>query len=131
MLTTILAAILAQAAPAQFSPARTLPPPDENDLVDLPIEQQTALRCAVAIALAAERQRQGQAEGQDWPDLLAQQRGREFFVRTFARLIDDTGLTREDLALRGRREAEDLTADESRLDAVMPACTLLFEASGL
>ncbi|UVI39599.1 hypothetical protein [Qipengyuania spongiae] len=98
---------------------------------DLPIEQQTALRCATAIAIATERQRTGTAGNEDWPDLLENQRGREFFVRSFARLIDDTGLSREELALRGRAEAEALAADNAMLDAVMPPCLLMMRASGL
>ena len=98
---------------------------------DLPIEQQTALRCATAIAIATERQRAGTAGDEDWPDLLEKQRGREFFVRSFASLIDDTGLSREELALRGRAEAENLSADPATFDAVMPACLLMLRASGL
>lgn len=95
---------------------------------DLPIEQQTALRCSVAMALATEMQRSGRAVGKDWPDLG--ERGQEFFVRTIAQLMDETGISREAIAVRGRKEAEELV-QPGRLDTVMPPCLLLLEASGL
>ena len=98
-------------------------------LLDLPIEQQTALRCGVAVAIATEAQRAGNADGKDWPDLLENERGREYFVRTMAKLMDDTGIAREGIALRGRKEAEKL-AQDGQLDAVMPACLLMMQASG-
>lgn len=126
MFSHLLASTLVLSAAAQ-------PAPLASGAVgaDLPIEQQTALRCATAIAIATERQRTGTAGNEDWPDLLENQRGREFFVRSFARLIDDTGLSREELALRGRAEAKALAADDAMLDAVMPACLLMMRASGL
>ena len=100
------------------------------ELVDLPIDQQAALRCGVAIAIATEQQRAGRAANPEWPDLLANERGREFFVRSMAKLMDDTGIAREGLALRGRKEAEELR-DPEALEAVMPACLMMLDASGL
>lgn len=95
--------------------------------IALTIEQQSALRCSVAVALAAEQQRAGQASGKDWPDLTI--RGREFFVRSLARLMDDAGLTRPMLTARAQRETGQLK-QPGRLDEVMPACLLLLDASG-
>lgn len=106
------------------------PPAITMELVDLPIEQQTALRCAVAVAIATESQREGNVQGKDWPDLLENNRGREFFVRSMAKLMDDTGIAREGIALRGRKEAETLMR-EGQLDAIMPACLMMLDASGL
>lgn len=126
MFSLLLTSALVLSAAAQ--PA---PPASGAVRADLPIEQQTALRCATAIAIATERQRAGTAGSEDWPDLLENQRGREFFVRSLARLIDDTGLSREELAARGRAEAETLSADRATFDAVMPACLLMMRASGL
>ena len=120
--TAALAQDAAPAAPA--TPAITM------ELVDLPIQQQTALRCAVAVAIATEAQRSGNAEGKDWPDLVTGERGREFFVRSMARLMDDTGIARDGIALRGQKEAQALMQD-GQLDAVMPACLLMLEGSGL
>ena len=130
ILPAIAAAMLAAPAIAQDSaPADTPAPVITMELVDLPIQQQTALRCGVAVAIATEAQRAGNADGKDWPDLLENERGREFFVRTMAKLMDDTGIAREGIALRGRKEAEKL-AQDGRLDAVMPACRLMMQASG-
>jgi len=92
------------------------------------IAQQSALRCSVAIAMAAEQQRAGQASGKDWPDLTI--RGREFFVRSLAKLMDEAQLTRPMLSAHAQREAA-LLEEPGRLADVMPACLLLLEASGL
>ena len=131
MISGIAALIFATSGSAQDGPAADASEPAPTmEVVDLPIEQQTALRCGVAIAIATEAQRARNAEGRDWPDLVEGNRGREFFVRSMARLMDDTGMAREDIALRGRKEAEHL-AQDGNLDAVMPACLLMMEASGL
>ena len=130
ILPAIAAAMLTAPVIAQDSARADTPAPVITmELVDLPIEQQTALRCGVAVAIATEAQRAGNADGKDWPDLLENERGREYFVRTMAKLMDDTGIAREGIALRGRKEAEDL-AQDGRLDAVMPACLLMMQASG-
>lgn len=110
--------------------AAPTPPAVTATLADLPIQQQTALRCAVAVAMATELQRSGKAAVKGWPDLQANNRGREFFVRSMARLMDDTGLSREALALRGRVEVGRLQ-EAGALDAVMPPCALLVDAAGL
>ncbi len=121
----------APALAAQASPPSPLGPPSGEGVAEpaaLPIAQQAALRCSIAIALAAERQRNGETEGRDWPDLT--ERGREFFVRSLAQVMEDAGLTREALMALGRDEAEELQRP-GRLDEVMPACLLMLEASGL
>lgn len=126
----ILAMLMAAQADAPLAPTE----PDtqileqERTLVPLPIEQQTALRCSVAIAMAAEQQRMGQAADKGWPDLTA--RGREFFVRSLAKLMEDTGMSRERLMLYARPEVETL-AEPGALAAVMPSCLLMLDASGL
>ena len=94
----------------------------------LPADQQGALRCSAAFALIAERQRQGDEAALEYPPLG--ERGREFFVQSGARLMDDAGLTRETIALRMRVEANRII-EEGSLDEIMPPCLLLLEASGL
>ena len=113
-----LAAIAMQAAAPQAAPPA---------LPALSMEQQTALRCSVGIAMAAERQRAGQGDP-DWPDLA--DRGREFFVRSLAQLMDDTGMSREALMQAAAPQLADLQEGE-RLQQVMPACLLMLNASGL
>ncbi len=122
-----LAATQAQTPPVIAAP-NTQIIERETNLVPLPVQQQTALRCSVAMALAAERQRLGQAAEQGWPDLTT--RGREFFVRSLAQLMDDTGMNRERLMLYSRVEAASLS-ETGALEAVMPGCLLLLDSSGL
>lgn len=119
-MTTMLAVLLLAAQSA--APPITLQP------IPLPIEQQSAVRCSTAIAMAAEQQRAGQASGKDWPDLTM--RGREFFVRSLAKLMDEAKLTRPMMALHVQREAEQLK-QPGRLDEVMPACLMLLNSSGV
>ena len=76
-------------------------------------------RCGAAFALVAEGQANGNAEALAYPPLA--ERGREFFVQAGARLMDEAGLTREELSSVLSAEAQALW-DEDALDAVMPAC---------
>lgn len=101
------------------------------ELAPLPLDQQTALRCSAAIAIATERQRAGKETPADWPNLLENERGREFFVRSLAKVMDETGLTRDGIAAHGRKEAKELLGEPGRLEEIMPACLALLELSGL
>lgn len=115
MLQPLIAAALAlQAAPAE--PAA------------LPQDSRALLRCAAAFALVARGQAEGDAEAKAWPDLAI--RGREFFVRALAQLMDETGRDRAAIAALANSEAQALTAsgDVSR---IMPSCLLMLEATGL
>jgi len=110
-----LAALLAAAAPAA-APALTL-------------EQRTMLRCSAAFALVANRQRAGEPDALAFPDVG--ERGREYFVRAMASLMDTAGLGREAIAALVAGEAQDLAADSRTLYRAMPSCLLSLEASGL
>ena len=118
--------VLALAA-QQTSPANATVAPTASAPV-LALEQTAALRCAAAIAVTARLQEAGVEEAKNYPPLG--ERGREFFVRTVAKLIDDTGLTREVLSDRLAGEAE-LFLDKDRLWATMPACLLMLETAGV
>jgi hypothetical protein len=59
----------------------------------LNLAQETSLRCSAAFGLIAYDQKRGAPGANDFPPLA--ERGREFFVRTTARLMDETGATRE------------------------------------
>ncbi|MEW4448938.1 hypothetical protein [Qipengyuania sp. JC766] len=107
--------VLALSAPSAAQPA-------------LDLEQQTALRCSAAFAIVAEMQARGEPAAAEYPQLGT--RGREFFVRTSARLMDQAGLTRAQVTALLTREAEGLRTNDN-LDEVMPACLLLLEASGI
>lgn len=65
-------------------------------------EERTGLRCAAAFALVAGGQARGEAEAQRYPPMVP--RGREFFVRLSAQLMDDAGLDAN--AIRAATEAE-------------------------
>lgn len=112
----ISAALAAQAAPA----------PDPGP--QLSIEQRTGLRCAAAFALVAQAQARGDAEALSLPPLAT--RGREFFVRFSAQLMDDTGMTRDAVAGLLAAEAQALGVGGD-VRQVMPACILLLDASGI
>ncbi len=94
----------------------------------LSIEQRTGLRCAAAVALVAQAQARGDAEALSLPPLAV--RGREFFVRFSAQLMDDTGMTRDAVAGLLAAEAQVLGAGGG-VRQVMPACILLLDASGI
>lgn len=117
-----LAALALSAAPLAAQQTATASP-------QLGLQQQTALRCSAAIAVASALQESGDAPAmEDYPPLA--ERGREFFVRSTAKVMEETGMTREQIAAALEAEARDL-AKPRRLQEVMPACLLLLDASGL
>jgi len=92
----------------------------------LTLGQAAALKCSAAFARGAALQARG--EGSEWPPLA--ERGREFFVRTSARIMDETGRSRDFVALELTRESQALAAPGT-LAAAMGPCLLLLDASGL
>jgi hypothetical protein len=115
MLTSLLAAALALQTAA--------PPP-----LVLNQENRALLRCAAAFAVVSNRQAKGDATVQQWPALGT--RGREFFVRTMAHLMDRSGLDRAGITTLVSSEAEAMVA-KGEVDQVMPACLSMLEASGV
>ncbi|NCP14721.1 MAG: hypothetical protein GW858_11250 [Sphingomonadales bacterium] len=119
MLTPFLAAALAlQPAPAPASPE---PAP-------LSQENRALLRCAAAFALVAQGQAAGDPAAKEWPDLSS--RGREFFVRALAQLMDATGADRAGIAALANAEAQALSAN-AEVQKIMPTCLLMLEATKL
>ena len=112
---------LVLAAAALASPALAQSP-------QLTLEQQTALRCSAAFALVSHGQDNGNAEALKYPPL--QERGREYLVRSMAKLMDDTGMDREAVSSLLSAEAQEL-ADSGSFDEVMPACLLMLESAGI
>jgi hypothetical protein len=92
----------------------------------LNLQQASALKCSAAFALGAAAQARG--EGAQWPALSA--RGREFFVRASAQIMDETGWSRDLVALKLAEQAKAL-GQPGALAAAMPPCLLLLDASGL
>lgn len=101
---------------------------DGGSLPRVSLDQKTALRCAAAFAIVADGQSRGNAEAIKWPALG--ERGREFFVRVSAQLMDEAGFQRAQVAGLIQREAQDLR-DTGETQQVMPSCLLLLETSGI
>ncbi len=119
------AALVAVPAAAQDAPARPMS-----------LEQQMLLRCSAAFAIVAGEQQRGVATALAYPPLA--ERGREFFVRAAARLVDELQVTREAIQDRLRAEAIALQRPASAsgersalIDRVMPPCLSALDASGL
>lgn len=113
MITPLIAALLA----AQPAPAPALSQ-----------ESRALLRCSAAFALVSRRQANGDPTAQRWPALEV--RGREFFVRSLAQLMDQTGLDRDGIAWLAGAEAKALQ-DSGEADKVMPSCLVMLESSGV
>jgi len=119
MLTSLLAAALAvQAAPSN-------PASMSNPITQ---ENRALLRCAAAFAVVSSAQAKGDAQALQWPDLGT--RGREFFVRAMAQLMDASGIDREGIARLASAEARTLS-DNSEVGQIMPSCLLMLESSGI
>ncbi|MCP9221283.1 hypothetical protein MKP08_00775 [Erythrobacter sp. LQ02-29] len=118
----VAAALIAVSLPAQIAAQASAPPPA------ISLEQRTLLRCAAAFALVAHDQAAGDPGASKWPDL--RERGREFFVRASAQLMDEAGLTRAQVAALMEEAARDFRQQDT-LDRAMPPCLLTLEASGI
>lgn len=110
----LLAALAGPAAIAQPAP-------------QLSLEHRTALRCSAAFAIVATLQERGAAK--EYPPLG--ERGREFFVRASAQVMEEAGMDRAAVAAQLQSEAQDLAGNAAKLEAVMPACLLLLDSSGI
>lgn len=109
------------------------PPPAPGSLDRLTPEHHLALRCGAVFAITASEQARGLPQARKWPALAAQ--GREFFVRSAARIMDETGLTREDVRAAAMQEAQAVqrqvstAADpEAAFSGQMTACLPLLPA---
>lgn len=111
---------LAAAAPVLAQPA----------VVDL----DTAVRCSAAFGIVAADQARGGPSAQDYPAIGA--RGREFFVQTGARLMDEQKLTRDKVQARMRAEVAKLQAEtaassdrRAAMRRIMTPCLSLLDAT--
>lgn len=115
----MIATILASALPLALQAAPAPP---------LTMQQRTSLRCSAAFAIVAEGQANGNADALEFPALG--KRGKEFFVRASAQVMEEAGLNRAQIRAVLSAEAQALW-DEDKLAEVMPACLLLLDASGV
>lgn len=119
------ALLLAQASAAPASgPAVAAQPA----LPALTPPQAEALRCGVVFALGNRMQMDRKPAAAAWPPLAV--KGREFFVRTSARIIDETGAARDSIGNLAAAQAAALK-DDAAVAAAMPGCLVLLQASGI
>ena len=102
--------------------------PATNVAPQLNTQQQLALTCSAALATTAQRQAAGDAAALAYPPLA--ERGREFFVRVSAKVMDETGLSRAQLRHALTSSAAALR-EQGELAAVMPTCLDMLVAAGL
>jgi hypothetical protein len=107
------------------SPAVAQPTPGAPQLTD---EQRTLLHCSATFALVSGRQHGGDKDALAFPDITT--RGREYFVRAMAQLIDQAHLDRATIVKLVQAEAAQLQ-DSPELLKGMPACLASLEASKL
>lgn len=100
------------------------------------LEQRMLLRCSAAFAIVAGEQQRGVAAALAYPPLG--ERGREYFVRASARLMDELALTREQVEahLRGevgalQTSSADAPDPAAHLESIMRPCLSALELSGL
>jgi len=85
----------------------------------LSLDHRMLVRCSAAFAIVGTGQENGNAEALRYPDVT--ERGREFFVRASAQVMDEAGLDRDQITAALTAEAQDL-ANSGSLDQVMPVC---------
>lgn len=119
MISLFLSAVFLAAQPASQAAPETLP--------ELNTENRAIIRCTAAFALVGARQARDGGNS-EWPELKT--RGREFFVVALAGIMDERGISRETIARLVRAEAVRLN-DAKEVDAVMPACLLMLQTSGI
>lgn len=118
--------LLAPLALLVLSPAAVAQEPSAAP--QLTAQQSATLRCSAAFAIIAQGQVNGNAAALAYPPM--KERGREFFVRSAARLMDEHTLDRGAIQDLVARQAQDL-ADEGAVEEVMPACLMMLDASGI
>jgi hypothetical protein len=102
----------------------------------LGLEHAMQLRCSAAFGIIAGEQARGVASAKAYPPLG--ERGREFFVRAAAGMMNDLALTREQVQALLSAEVNKLQEDAMKaadpaayVESVMQPCLLALDASGL
>lgn len=117
MMLLLLSPIVVAAATSTPVPAPQLTP-----------QQEMALTCSAAFATTATAQASGHKAALAYPPLA--ERGREFFVRASAKVMEETGISRVELRARLSDTAA-MLKDDDKLKAVMPACLQMLDESGI
>jgi hypothetical protein len=117
--------------PFALTPLFAAPAAAQDGVVDL----DTAVRCSAAFRIIASEQQRGVASAKaDYPPLG--ERGKEFFVQTAARLMDEQKLDRPQLQARfraeiGKLQNEAITSPDpaATVRKVMTPCLALLDAT--
>lgn len=122
--------------PLLLSAALLAVPATAQDAPPLTLEHRMMLRCSAAFAIVAGEQQRGVVTAQAYPPLA--QRGREYFARTGAQLMDELKLTREQVEASMREEAGAVQKAAAEapdraayLDSLVRPCLSALDASGL
>ena len=104
--------------------------------VRMTLEQTMLLRCSALFAIVAGEQDRGVARALAYPPL--RERGREFFVQSAARLIDELNWSSDQIEAALRTEAEQFQADMARspdrsalIDSFMQPCLVALDGTGI
>src|SRR6478735_5626924 len=113
----LVAAALVATAAVPAMAQRPVPP--RTATPQLTDEQRTLLHCSATFAIVSGRQHAGDKAALAFPDVTA--RGREYFVRAMAQLIDEAHLDRDAVVRLVQAEATQLQ-DSPDLLTGMPVC---------
>ena len=94
----------------------------------LTLQDKTLMRCSAAFAMVAGQQEDDAPSAKTYPPL--DERGREYFVRAIAEIMDDTGVDHAGIIELLRAQMLEL-AKPGKLDEAMPPCLLSLESTGL
>ena len=97
----------------------------QTPMPQLSLDHRMLLRCSSAFALLANGQENGDAAALRYPDV--RQRGREFFVRGAAQVMEEAGLDRIQIEVALSAEARDIS-ENGTIEDVMPICLNLLPA---
>lgn len=132
-LAAALSLCLASLASAQTPAPPPAPAPSPPDLSKLTSEHRAALKCSAAFAIVASEQQRGLDSALAWPPLAF--RGKEYFVRSSARVMDEAGLTQEQVRdllvadVAALQQQATRTGDpDGTVNAVMKPCLSLLDA---
>lgn len=129
----VAAASLCLSPVAAAQPASGPAPAPAPDLSHLTLAHRAALKCAAAFAIVASEQQRGLDSALAFPPLAW--RGKEYFVRTSAKVIDEAGLTRDqvrDLLVADvaafQKQAAGSKDPDGTVTAAMKPCLPLLDA---
>lgn len=123
MLSFLSALVLLAAQTASTAPVEQASSPPA-----LSAPQAAALRCGVVFAMGAKMQAEGKPAAAGWPPLGT--KGREYFVRTAARIMEETGADRAAIQALAAAQLASLK-DDAAVAGAVPGCLVLLDAAGL